>query len=165
MQQLRSWIGVTFAGAGWCPLQPLQSHWMAAPLHYSSWPWPARRPSPQADQTTFPNRPAEEQLCNGVQFLCTNASLAPKVHTGLPSCQGEGGEGLLRGWWVVGKNSWQAGGIFSQLAGLLAPTGGRLLLQTPPWQKNRGRLSRFQTVAIDAALESRLGGIERPGSR
>ena len=166
MQQLRSWIGVTFAGAGWCPLQPLQSHWMAAPLHYSSWPWPARRPSPQADQTTFPNRPAEEQLCNGVQFLCTNASLAPKVHTGLPSCQGVGGEGLLRGWWVVGKNSWQAVGIFSQLAGLPAPTGGRLLLQTPPWQKKPRQTFAFSNSCDRrAALEPRLGGIERPGSR
>ena len=165
MQQLRSWIGVTFAVAGRCPLQPLQSHWTAAPLHYSSWPCPARRPSPQADQTTFPNRPAEEQLCNGVQFLCKNVSLALKVHTGLPSCQGEGGEGLLRGWWVVGKNSWQGGGIFSQLAGLPAPTeGGGYYCRHCRGKKNRGRLSRFQTVAIDAALESRLGGIERPGS-
>ena len=77
----------------------------------------------------------------------------------------EGGEGLLRGWWVVGKNSWQAGGIFSQLAGLPAPTGGRLLLQTPPWQKNRGRLSRFQTVAIDARPWSQgLGGLNDQGA-
>ena len=106
VQQLRSWIGVTFAGAGWCPLQPLQSHWMAAPLHYSSWPWPARRPSPQADQTTFPNRPAEEQLCNGVQFLCTNASLAPKVHTGLPSCQGK-----------EERVCWEVGGWLARIVG------------------------------------------------
>lgn len=66
---------------------------------------------------------------------------------------------------VVGKNSWQAGGIFSQLAGLPAPTGGRLLLQTPPWQKNRGRLSRFQTVAIDARPWSQgLGGLNDQGA-
>ena len=66
---------------------------------------------------------------------------------------------------VVGKNSWQAVGIFSQLAGLPAPTGGRLLLQTPPWQKNRGRLSRFQTVAIDARPWSQgLGGLNDQGA-
>ena len=64
---------------------------------------------------------------------------------------------------VVGKNSWQGGGIFSQLAGLPAPTGGRLLLQTPPWQKKPRQTFAFSNSCDrHAALESRLGGIERP---
>ena len=139
---------------------------MAAPLHYSSWPWPARRPSPQADQTTFPNRPAEEQLCNGVQFLCTNASLAPKVHTGLPSCQGEGGgEGLLRGWRWLARIVGKEGGSSANWQDCLHQLGGGYYCRHRRGKKNRGRLSRFQTVAIDARPWSQgLGGLNDQGA-
>ena len=76
------------------------------PLHYSWAPTGPQRPSPRSalSEGPSPPAPAEEQLCNAVQFFCKIASPRLLWHekytlsgTDQSGCQGEEGEGRL-GW-------------------------------------------------------------------
>ena len=66
---------------------------------------------------------------------------------------------------VVGKNSWQGGGSSANWQGGLHQLGGGYYCRHRRGKKNRGRLSRFQTVAIDTRPWSQgLGGLNDQGA-
>ena len=77
----------------------------------------------------------------------------------------EGGEGLLRGWWWLARIVGKEEGSSANWQDCLHQLGGGYYCRQRRGKKNRGRLSRFQTVAIDARPWSQgLGGLNDQGA-
>ena len=162
LQQLvaaAGWTGVTFAAG---VLSNLCRATATTALQLATNRPAAAKPTIRTFRRTFP-APAEEQLCNAVQFFCKtapSASLARKVHLVRPGpvlLSGEGrGAGLAR---IVGKQvrSWSNWHGLHQLGG----STRRLLLQA---KGKRGsdwrRVLDPNSCDPDTTLESRLWGIE-----
>ena len=157
LQQLvaAGWTGVTFAAG---VLSNLCRATATTALQLATNRPATAKPTIRTFRRTFP-APAEEQLCNAVQFFCktaSSASLARKVHLVRPGpirLSGEGrGARLAR---IVGKQvrSWSNWHGLHQLGG----STRRLLLQAKGKRASDWRrVLEPNSCDLDTTLESRL---------